>query len=88
MESRQQVWHELKTFSLYFDQIFWNIKKFELRKNDRDFQVGDFLVLREYDPVKQEYTGRSVTRRVTYCLYGGVFDLPEDMVIMSIDLVW
>lgn len=62
--------HELKTWTQYFRAILSGEKTFELRKNDRDFRVGDVLVLREFDPIVLGYTGRSVTRNVTYVLHG------------------
>jgi hypothetical protein len=31
--------------------------KFTLRRNDRDFQVGDQLLLREWDPEIESFTG-------------------------------
>lgn len=33
--------HVLKIKRQYYDGVFWGIKRFELRKNDRDYQVGD-----------------------------------------------
>lgn len=44
--------HELKTLPVYFDAVARGDKTFEVRKNDRDFQTGDTLVLREFDPAK------------------------------------
>ena len=41
-------------------------KKFDLRLNDVDIKEGDVLIQEEWDPVKQAYTGRSITRKVTY----------------------
>ncbi|EIA7337258.1 DUF3850 domain-containing protein [Listeria monocytogenes] len=41
--------HELKILSEYFWDIAEGRKTFEIRKNDRDFQVGDILILREWD---------------------------------------
>jgi hypothetical protein len=75
--------HSLKTWPKYFRAIIDGSKKFELRKNDRDFHVGDTLKLEEWDAVAEEYTGRTVLMRVTY-LIQGEFGLPEDMCIMSI----
>ncbi len=52
--------HELKTHRPYFDQVFGDTRKsWELRRNDRDFHVGDALHLREFDPVLNggSYTG-------------------------------
>lgn len=40
--------HELKQESDYFDQQKDKIKKFEIRKNDRDYQIGDILELKRY----------------------------------------
>ena len=41
------------------------VKTFEVRKYDRDFRVGDILILKEYNG---EYTGKSVTMRICYAL--------------------
>ena len=60
--------HELKTLRPYFQDIVDFRKCFELRKNDRGFEVGDYLHLREWDVNDGGYTGRSVARRVTYVL--------------------
>lgn len=42
--------HELKCWPQYMARIASGQKQFEIRKNDRDYQVGDRLILREYDP--------------------------------------
>ena len=47
-----EVEHELKCHPIYFERIVSGQKKFEVRKNDRNFQVGDILILKEYDPEK------------------------------------
>jgi len=56
--------HELKIESEYLKAQLAGVKCFEIRKNDRDFQVGDRLHLREWDGT--EYTGRETTVFVTY----------------------
>lgn len=76
--------HELKTWPEYFDEIYKGCKHFELRKNDRDFQKEDVLILREYDNMKKEYTGKKLIRTVDYILHGGSFGLEKGFVIMSI----
>lgn len=50
--------HELKISPKYFEDVKANKKNFELRKDDRDFKVGDFITLREYD--NGQYTGREI----------------------------
>ena len=42
--------HELKTHPKYLQRVASGQKPFEIRKNDRDFQVGDRVILKEYDP--------------------------------------
>jgi hypothetical protein len=42
--------HTLKTLPRFFDAVDNEIKMFEVRKDDRNFQVGDTLKLCEYKP--------------------------------------
>ncbi|HHL0747950.1 TPA: DUF3850 domain-containing protein, partial [Streptococcus agalactiae] len=44
--------HLLNCYPEYFEAIMDGTKTFECRYNDRDFKVGDELLLREYDPQK------------------------------------
>ena len=76
--------HELKTWKEYFQEVFLGRKTFEVRKNDRDFQKGDTLILEEWDNKKQEYTGRRMVMNVSYILQGGQFGIEEGFVVMSI----
>jgi len=78
------MWHELKTWPEIFNWMLAGTKMFDLRVNDRDFQSGDFLRLREWSPKTETYTGREITRQVSYILRGGNFGLPENMVIMQL----
>ena len=54
--------------------------------DNQSFRVGDKLKINEFDNDKQVYTGRFVEVRVIYLQAqdGGVNDIPEDYVIMSI----
>ena len=77
--------HELKVWTEYFDLILSGKKKFELRKNDRDFKTGDILFLRDYDPIKGLYTGRCTNKYITYVLNDALnFGLIDGYVILSL----
>lgn len=60
--------HELKTLGVYFEEVWEGRKPFEIRNNDRDFKVGDSLVLKELDPCEggAVYTGRKIIVQVSY----------------------
>lgn len=58
--------HELKTWPEYFVEVFNGNKTFEIRKDDRGFEVGDILVLLEWSPKTESYTGAHCSRRITY----------------------
>lgn len=78
--------HDLKCHPDEFDAITKQcVKRFEFRKNDRDFKVGDSLYLRRYNPdLKFYYHGQTFTVRVTHITYGPNFGIPEGYCIMSI----
>lgn len=64
---RAAVTHDLKCWTTFFMEIAEGRKRHDLRRaGDRDFQVGDYLRLREYDPTREAYTGRSQMAQVTY----------------------
>ena len=73
--------HELKILPDYFSAIERGDKTFEVRFNDRDYQVNDILLLKEHDHGR--YTGREITAEVTYILDNPRF-CKEGYVIMSI----
>ena len=93
--------HVLKTWPEPFEAVAKGINRFEVRKDDRGFAVGDRLALREWIPREPpavrgkrpeavewigEYTGRVIMARVTYLLRGPAFGLPAEMVVMSLDV--
>lgn len=60
--------HELKIYPHFFEAVVMGTKTFELRKDDREFQVCDLLILKEWDPNNEQFTGREAVRRVCYVL--------------------
>lgn len=39
--------HQVKIWDVYFQDIITGVKPFEFRKNDRDYHVGDIVLLEE-----------------------------------------
>ena len=89
----KHVTHDLKTDSAVFQAVKEGKKKFEIRYNDRNFLVGDDLVLRETRYTGEEmrsgapleYTGDQRTVKVTHILQGPIYGLAEGWAIMSIE---
>lgn len=42
--------HELKIWPQFYRRVADGSKTFEIRNNDREFQNGDFVTLREFNP--------------------------------------
>lgn len=76
--------HYLKIKPEYYRAIEQGIKTFEVRFNDRNFQVYDILHLQEW--CGGEYTGREITVDVTYILSDEQF-VKEGYVVMSIKVI-
>lgn len=57
--------HNIKIKPQYFIDVLTQKKQFELRKNDRDYHVGDILSLEEYD---KDYTGNFFHVEVVYMI--------------------
>ena len=58
--------HYLKILPDYYDHVKSGDKTFEVRLNDRDYQVNDVLHLQEF--TEGEYTGRELVKVVSYIL--------------------
>ena len=78
--------HELKILPEYFEAVLDGVKTFELRRDDRNFQVGEGIELKEFDGEK--YTGREVPVEIVYKLDGGNFGLEKGYCILGIKIRW
>jgi hypothetical protein len=58
--------HDLKSWVGLFEPIDNGSKTHDLRVMDRDFQVGDICLLREWKPTERKYTGRHCYVQITY----------------------
>lgn len=58
--------HDIKILPEYFNPVLDGSKTFEIRKNDRNYTVGDMVNLHEYSTSTKSYTGRVVQRKISY----------------------
>lgn len=78
-------WHALKTWPAPFELVALGAKRHEVRRFDRAFLVGDVLLLREWNPLSGDYTGRRCVAEVTCITPPGTFGLPAEIGVMSIE---
>lgn len=76
--------HNLKINSIYFEHVINREKTFEIRKNDRNFQVGDYVLLNEWNDGKSTYTGRKVKVKIIYITD---YEQKDDYVVFGFDFI-
>lgn len=84
--------HTLKCYPAFFVEVKTGSKTFEVRKNDRGFQVGDEILLHEFVPqnyyedqvIDEYYTGQVCHRKITYVLPGGQFGIEPGYVVIGL----
>ncbi len=84
--------HELKCWPVPYRATLDGSKRHEFRRNDRGFEVGDLLLLREWSPIgtdvwpaeKGDYTGRMAMVRISFISHGPDWGIPTGHVVMSI----
>lgn len=67
---------EKKAWPEQFQAVLDGRKTFDLRLQEFEAQEGDVLLLREWDPEKKEYTGRSIEKIIGFVLRFKPSDLP------------
>lgn len=78
------VRHRLKTWPDVYQEIEDGRKVHEFRKNDRDYQTGDIILLEEFVPAGDRYTGRSMVVQAMSISYGPEWGIPEGYAVFSI----
>lgn len=58
--------HELKINQQYLKLIIDGRKNWEVRKNDRNFKEGETIIVKEYLPETNSYTGREAEGTILY----------------------
>lgn len=79
------VEHELKTWPAVFQAMRRGEKKFEYRRNDRLYRVGDTILSREWNPETKEYTGEQDRFVITFVLDEDNFGVPFGFAVLSVD---
>lgn len=75
--------HCLKTWPEWFNLTKEGKKTYELRFNDRNFKEGDILVLKEYNPTSQEYTGNEIRKIIGHSMEDTSYIAPG-FILMSL----
>lgn len=78
-ESAGLLPHDLKEWPEQFAEVKNGRKRHEVRVFDRNYQPGDDIVLREWDPTTGEYTGEKVNGYIGDVTWPGTFGLPENV---------
>lgn len=80
--------HELKCWPVYFERLLDGTKTFEVRKDDRGYQAGDELLIREWAPGtayhRSHYTDREIQFRVGFIFKAGFGADLGEFVVMSL----
>lgn len=80
--------HHLKTVNPHFSEVWASLKTFEIRgEGDRDFNKGDTLVLMEFLPENNCFSGRKIEAKVTHILRGKEWGIMDGYCILSINLI-
>lgn len=64
--TREPITHDLKIYPEFFSAVCTGVKRAELRKNDRDYRVGDTLHLMETPRGSCHQTGEFINVKITH----------------------
>lgn len=76
---------ELKIWPEPFKAILNGRKRYEVRKTDRDFRIGNIIMLREFLPKKEQYSGEFFLGKITYITKAGTWGLPNNLCIFGFE---
>lgn len=77
----------LKIAPEYFQPLIEGRKPFEIRYNDRNYQVGDKVLLREYKEEDDSYTGRVCLVKIKEIFKLDRVALFKDFIAFTFDVV-
>lgn len=71
--------HDLKILREHYNNVVAGTKTFEIRKNDRAFQKGDIVFLREWNPILSAYERGPLEFKI-----GDVYPIDDERVVFSL----
>jgi len=75
--------HKIKSWPKEFQSVLDGDKRHKVRRNDRNYQQGDYIILQEYNPKLEEYTGREIRAVIYNITQPGTFGLPNDICVFT-----
>lgn len=82
--ARPAITHHLKSWPEHYEAVDRGEKTHEVRVFDRDFRVGDSLMLQKWDPHVERYMGPCRLVDITHITKPGTFSLPRNTGVLSI----
>ena len=76
--------HNLKIYDTFFNKHAAGVKPWELRKNDRNFKVDDFIVFNVIHHNTKEPLGISYIRQVTYVFKDAGYGIKEGYCLLTL----
>lgn len=77
--------HDLKCWTEYFDAVARGAKTCEVRVDDRDYDVGDVILLRDYDRAARRYLDRELRLEITHIARAPF--VPVGLCVMSFRMI-
>ena len=78
--------HRIKCVQPYFLEVWNGQKKFEVRINDRNYNVGDIVMMDCFDKESDQITGATMNIRITY-LIENFEGLKEGWCVFGFDII-
>jgi hypothetical protein len=81
--------HKLKCWTPYYDATRRGDKRFDVRRDDRGYQKGDFVLLEQYEPGvgyicdPNNNVPFSIEKEIKYILTGGQFGIEPGYVVLG-----
>ena len=75
--------HEIEINIEFWETLKAGIKKAEIRRNDRDYKIGDTLEIYPCDDSGERIGGNFVVRTITHIVHGGRYGIETGYCLLS-----